>query len=54
MNDLITYLAPALDNATYVDLFTWTLLLIPILFVVPTFVFFIIKQAFTLAKQFTS
>lgn len=43
MNELITYLAPALDNATYVDLFSWTLLLIPTLFVAPLIVYFIIR-----------
>jgi len=32
MNPLFTYLAPAIDNATYSDLFLWTLLLIPTLF----------------------
>jgi len=43
MNELITYLAPALDNATYVDLFSWTLLLIPMLFIAPLIVYLILR-----------
>jgi len=42
MNEIITYFAPALDNATYVDLFSWTLLLIPTLFVAPLIVYLIL------------
>lgn len=50
-NPLIDYLAPALDNATYVDLFTWTLLLIPLLFVVPIVFYWLILKPLAIIKQ---
>lgn len=41
-NPLINYLAPALDNATYEQLFLWTMLLIPTLLVLPLALYWLI------------
>jgi len=51
MNPLFTYLAPAIDNATYSDLFLWTLLLIPTLFVVPLVVYWVILKPIGILKN---
>lgn len=50
-NPLIASLAPYLDNATYSQLFMWTLFLLPTLFIVPIVIFWLIMKSITIIKQ---
>lgn len=42
---LMQILQPAIDNASYVDLFWWTFFLMPLAIGVPIFVYWMILQA---------
>ena len=52
MNPLIQTLQPILDNASYIDLFWITFLLVPAVIGAPLVIYWVLVQAVTLVYQF--